>query len=296
MRIFRGSLSIVLSVLIAVTILGSGCAAPSAPTLPAPTPEPNQAPVISSIAAKPVEVLYGDSVTLTCIATDPDDDPIEYRWSASEGTITGTGKEVTWAAPNKDGNFNIAIILRDNRGGQTTGNVMVTVSNPIKTIIINPVASATGTVNQKNATDYSKTWAGDDAKNVGYRAFWSFDILKLTGKNIQNANLKFTTGNMVGNPFWYGLGTGLGGLLLWKTTHGASLPEFGHVGAKLSSTGPFFEPPSVVDVTIEIGVLAENNVDRFQVEALFDRVSNGNNTIEMIEWSSVVLEVTYSDR
>jgi len=239
-------------------------------------------------------VTYGDSSTITCIATDPDYDPVKYSWSASDGIITGTGSEVTWVAPNKGGDFNITVTLNDNRGGQTTGNVMVTVSAPIKTITINPVAAETGTVAQTNATDYSRTRAGDNAQNIGYRAFWSFDIWSLAGKNIQNASLKFTTGKMTGNPFWYGPATGLGGLWLWKTTHGASLPEFGYVGSMLTNTGTMFEPPTVVDVTIDIKLLSSHKVDRFQVEALFDRVSNGNNVAESIEWSSVVLEVTYS--
>lgn len=296
MKMLGGSLAIVLTVLVTVAMLGSGCAAPPAPAPPAPTPETNQAPVISSLIAKPSAVLYGDSVAVTCIASDPEDDAIKYAWSASEGIITGTGKEVTWIAPNKDGNFNITVTLTDYPGAQTTGNVMVAVSNPVKTITIDPDAAATGTVNQKNATDYSRTRAGDDASNVGYRAFWSFNIGKVAGKNIQNADLKFTTKNIAGKPFWYGPATGLGGLTLWKTTHGSSLPEFDNLGGKLSSTGSFLEPPTVVDVTIEIAVLAEHNVDRFQVEALFDRVSNGNNVLEMIEWSPVVLEITYSDR
>ena len=292
MRIFRGSLAIVLTVLATVTMLGSGCAAPPAPTVPAPTLEPNTAPVISSITAKPAEVLYGDRAILTCVAADPEYDPIKYSWSAGEGTITGTGREVTWAAPNKDGIFNITVTLRDNRGGQTTGNVIVTVSSPIRTITINPVAEETGTVNQENATDYSRTRAGDNAQNISYRAFWSFDISSLAGKNIQNASLKLTTGNMVGNPFWYRPFSGLGALWLWKTTYGSSLPEFGYIGSKLK--GPMFEPPTVVDVSTEIKLLTSFGVSRFQVEALFDRVSNGNSVLEFIEWSSVVLEVTYS--
>lgn len=294
MRIFRGSLAIILAVLIAVTMLGSGCAAPPTPTSPAPTPKPNQAPVISSITANPAEVIYGNSSTLACIATDPNYDPIKYSWSASEGTITGTGKEVTWVAPNKDGNFNISATVSDNRGGQTTGNVIVTVSAPIKTITINPIAAETGTVAQNNATDYSRTRAGDNAQNIGYRAFWSFDIASLAGKNIQTASLKFTTGKIAGDPFWYSPGTGLGGLWLWKTTHGTSLPEFGYVGSMVTNTGPIFEPPTAVDVTTEIKLLSSHNVNHFQVEALFDRVSNGNNVADWIEFSPVVLEVTYS--
>ncbi|UCH50881.1 MAG: hypothetical protein JSV54_07695 [Chloroflexota bacterium] len=298
MRVFRWSSVIAVVILITATVLGSGCAAPpteQAPPAP-PPPKPNLTPVISSITVEPAELLYGESAKITCVATDPDYDPFEYGWSASDGVIIGTGNEVTWVAPDKDGNFNIAVTVTDSRGGRTTGNVMVAVSAPIKTITINPVASETGTVQQNNATFYGKTWAGDDAQNVGYRAFWSFDISPVAGKHVEKASLKFTTDRVMGKPFWYGPATGLGGLTLWKTTHGSRLPEFGYQGGKLSSTGSFFEPPTVIDVTTEMRVLAGWSSDRFQIGALFDRVSNGNNIIESIEWSSVVLEVTYSEK
>ncbi|MBN2463151.1 MAG: hypothetical protein JXB43_06075, partial [Dehalococcoidia bacterium] len=84
MRIFKVSLATVAVMLVTASMLGSGCAAPAAePTVPEPASKPNNAPVISSLTAKPSVVLYGDSSTITCIATDPDYDPIEYIWSAS---------------------------------------------------------------------------------------------------------------------------------------------------------------------------------------------------------------------
>ena len=276
-------------------ILGSACAAPAPPPVPPPAAAPNQSPAISKITADPAEVLYGDSTTIIGVVADPDDDPITYSWSASEGTITGTGRQVTWVAPDKSGDFNIALTARDNRDGQTTGSVTVTVSPPTKTVTLNPVASETGTVDQKNATDYSRTRAGDDAQNVGYRAFWSFDISSLAGKDIQSASLKFTTGSIAGNPFAYNMPpSGLGGLWLWHDTYASSLPTFGYVGAKLIDTGLFYEPPTVVDVTTQVKLPCSFACSRFQVEALFNKVSNGNVTSDMIEWSSVVLEVTYS--
>jgi len=295
MRISRGSLVTVVAVLAVVAILGSACAAPAPPTVPPPVTAPNQSPVISKITANPAEVIQGDSTTITSVAADPDDDPITYSWSASDGTITGTGSQVTWVAPDRSGNFNIALTAADNRGSQATGSVTVTVSPPTKTVTLNSVASETGTVDQKNATDYSRTRAGDDAQNVGYRAFWSFGISSLAGKNIQSASLKFTTGNITGNPLAYNMPpSGLGGLWLWKDTYGSNLPAFGYVGAKLIDTGLMYEPPSVIDVTTHIKQLASYGVPSFQVEALFNKVSNGNATADMIEWSSVVLEVTYS--
>jgi hypothetical protein len=294
MAISRGSLFAVVAVLAMAAILGSACAAPAPPPVPPPVPEPNQSPVISKVTASPAEVVSGDSTTITAAAADPDDDPLTYSWSASEGTITGTGSQVTWVAPNNSGSFNIGVTVKDNRGGQMTGSVTVTVSPPTKTVTLNPVASETGTVYQNNATDYSRTMAGDNAQNVGCRAFWSFDISSLAHKDIQNASLKFTTGRIVGDPFSYMPSSGLGGLWLWKDTYGSSLPVFGYVGAKLMNTGLIYEPPSVVDVTIEVKLPSDFGNNRFQVEALFNKVSNGDNAAEYIEWSSVVLEVTYA--
>ncbi len=66
---------------------------------------------------------------LTCIASDPDGDVVRYSWSASEGSITGVGNKVTWIAPNKGGSFNITVIVSDGKGGETRGNVMVTVAS-----------------------------------------------------------------------------------------------------------------------------------------------------------------------
>ena len=295
MRISRGSLVSIVAVLAMAAILGSACAAPAPTPLPPPAPEPNQSPVISKVTANPAEIVTGNSTTIIAVAADPDDDPITYNWSVSEGTINGTGSQVTWVAPNKSGSFNIGLTVADNRGGQTTGSVTVNVSPPTKTVTLNPIPAESGTVDQKNASDYSVTKAGDDGQNVGYRAFWSFDIVSLAGKDIKSANLKFTTKNITGNPFAYNMPpSGLGGLWLWKDIYSSKLPAFGIQGAKLMNTGLMYEPPSVVDVTTEVKLPAEYNNGRFQVEALFNKVSNGNVAPDMIEWSSVVLEVTYS--
>ncbi|MCJ7515377.1 MAG: PKD domain-containing protein [Dehalococcoidia bacterium] len=295
MKISRGSLVAVVAVLAVAAILGSACAAPAPPPVTPPAPVPNQSPVISKVTANPAEVVSGKSITITAVAADPDDDPLTYSWSASDGTITGTGSEVTWAAPNKTGNINIGLTVTDNRGGQATGSVAVNVVGPSKTITINTVPSETGTVDQKNATDYARVRAGDDANNVGYRAFWSFDIYSLAGKDIQSATLKFSEPTVSGSPFAYNAPPlGLGGLWLWKTTHGSSLPTFGYVGSKLIHVGLIYDPPTTVDVTVPIQQLATAGVSRFQIEGLFNKVSNGNVTLDMAEWPPIVLEVTYA--
>ena len=294
MTMSKGLLVSVMVLLFAAVILGSACAAPAPPPPPPPVQEANQIPVITQVTANPPEIVTGNFTTLIAIAADPDDDPLTYNWSASDGTVTGTGSQVTWTAPNKTGSVTIGLTVSDNRGGKATGSVTVNVVGPSKTVTLSPVPSETGTVNQKNQTDYSKTMAGDTPQGIGLRAFWSFDISSVAGKDIQKATLKFTTGNIVGDPFAYGPAYGLGGLMLWKDTYGSTLPVYGYIGSEIPGVGLLYSPPSAVDVTPAIGVLADYKVDRFQAEALFTRSSNGDFAPNNVEWPSVVLEVTYA--
>jgi len=254
----------------------------------------NQSPQISSLTASPSGMLYGGSTTLTCIATDPDGDVVRYSWSASEGSITGVGNKVTWIAPNKGGNFNVTVIVSDGKGGETRGDVMVTVSASVRTVTITPVAQETGTVSSDGDRDNSRTLAGDNDKDIGYCAFWSYDIWSLAGKNIQSASLKFTTRAIAGDPF--PSTTGLGGLRMWKVTYGDKLPKFAYTGSNLINVPLQTRQPIVLDVTQDVANVAAAAVTRFQVEALFNKVTNGNHVAEFIEWSEVVLEVTYSEK
>ena len=255
----------------------------------------NQAPQISSLSANPSGVLYGGSTTVTCIASDPDGDAIRYSWEASGGSITGVGDKVTWIAPSKGGSYNISVIVSDGKGGETTGNVMVTVSTTSNTVTIPPVAQETGTVDSDGDKDTSRTIAGDNEKNVGYRAFWSYDVFSLAGKNIENATLKLTTKYVVGDPF--SSVTGLGGLRFWKVTYGDKLPNFNFTGSNLINAPLQAKAPTAIDVTQEIINVTAGAITRFQVEALFEKkITNGNNIAEYIEWSDAVLEVTFSEK
>jgi hypothetical protein len=293
MNIFKRGLGIALVVLAVVAMLAGACG----PREVSPAPNGNQPPEISSLTANPSGVSYGGSTTISCIATDPDGDVIDYSWSASGGDISGDGDTVTWVAPNKGGNFYITVIVSDSKDGEAEGSVMVAVSAAVSTVTITPVAEETGTVRSDGATDNSRTWAGDDEQDRGYCAFWSFDIRDLVGQKIQSASLKFTTKDVVGDPF--SSTTGLGELRLWKVRYSDELPGFRYTGSNLINTPAQNAPPTLLDVTQEIANAAAAPVPgtRFQVEALFhNRVTNGNHVAQFIEWSNVVLEVTYSEK
>jgi hypothetical protein len=254
----------------------------------------NQAPVISSLSPSPSGILYGGSTLLTCIASDPDGDVVRYSWSASEGSITGVGNKVTWIAPSKSGNFNITVVVSDGKGGETQGNVMVTVSPSVNTVTFSPVAQETGTVDSDGDKDNSRTIAGDNENDVGYRAFWSYNVFSLAGKYVQNATIKFTTSSVVGDPF--SSVTGLGGLRFWKVNYGDKLPNFDFTGSNLIGVPLQTKAPTSIDVTQEVTNVAAAAATRFQVEALFEKkVSDGDHMAEFIQWSDAVLEVTYSE-
>lgn len=257
----------------------------------------NQSPQISSLIADPNSILPGSSTTITVIATDPDGDKISYSWSGGEGEVTGVGNKVTWKAPRRSGTFDVTVVISDGKGGKTTGTVPVVASAATSTVTLTVVQEETGTVSSEGDKDKSRTMAGDDENNTGYRAFWSFNIMSLWDSEIHKAELKFTTRNQAGDPF--SSTTGLGGLRLWKVNYGeGKLPNYNTSGEKLdNSTATVKAPPNVIDVTPEIIHLVKSTSTRFQAGALFmDLVSDGDDVAEWIDWSDVTLTVTYSQK
>ena len=256
----------------------------------------NQSPQISSLSANPTVIGMGGSSLITCVANDPDGDVVRYDWKASEGNVSGVGNKVTWVPPNKGGTFNVICIVNDGKGGETQGNVAITVTSATKTVTINVVQEETGTVSI-NDKDRTKTKAGDDENNKGYRAFWSFNIFNLNNTDVKDARLIFTTRVIAGNPFAFTGGESLGGLLIWQVRYADQLPDYNITGGKLEKTTPaIYEQPTILDVTPEVAPLVKGAATRFQIEARFLKDFNGNGVAEFIEWSNVKLEVTYTEK
>ncbi len=253
----------------------------------------NQDPQISSLVADPVTISPQGQTTITCIASDPDKDTLNYNWRASGGSITGTGNKVTWIAPDEEGTYTITITVGDGKGGQNVDNVSVTVALVQQTVTFTPVANETGTVSRSGDKDTSRTRAGDSDKSESYHAFWSFDTYSLRSADIKDAKLSFTTKKVGGVPF--DRNTGLQGLHLWRVCYEkGQLPKFNIEHPYAEITAVMWEPPTVVDVTKVVRNIAQGTSDRVQVEACFLRVTNDNCTADYVEWSSVTLTVTYA--
>lgn len=75
---------------------------------------PNTLPVISSLVlATEGEINPGGTAQLECTATDPDEDELSYTWSADGGTISGSGANVAWTAPDELGTYTVTIEVSD---------------------------------------------------------------------------------------------------------------------------------------------------------------------------------------
>lgn len=91
----------------------------------------NRIPIISSLTADPMELPVGSSSTISVNATDPDNQPLTYRWSASTGDIIGEGQSVRFSAsfccagPNL-----VTVTVKDNAGGSVSQSIDVFIYYP----------------------------------------------------------------------------------------------------------------------------------------------------------------------
>jgi hypothetical protein len=89
--------------LAAATLLGANACGGS-PTTPGPQPQPppaNTAPVIEGVTVSATRLEVGAQTMLTASVRDAETPvaSLTYQWSASAGTFTGQGSNVTWNAP-----------------------------------------------------------------------------------------------------------------------------------------------------------------------------------------------------
>lgn len=259
----------------------------------------NRDPEILSMDANPDTVLPNGKATITCGAKDPDGDVPEYSWEATAGSITGLGDTITWTAPDREGEFTIAVIVGDGKGGQNRADVSITVRRAIKTVTLNLLTNETGTISSTGDKDTSKIMAGDSDKNVGYRAFFSFDISQLKGADIKDAKLTFTTRNVMNEPFDKKT-TGLGGLQLYSVRgEQGQLPDYDAARFPLAKVpSVMWEPPTVIDVTPAVrGALITSEYSvHLHFGASFPAKTNGNGMTDYIRWSVVTLTVTYAEK
>lgn len=88
----------------------------------------NTKPKITSLTAVSDTLGFNEVTSIFCDAIDEEGDSLNYKWSASTGTIEGTGKIVKWNAPEKEGEYQITCEVMD---------AEFTVKLSVKLIVIN---------------------------------------------------------------------------------------------------------------------------------------------------------------
>lgn len=92
------------------------------------TPSANN-PIINALTANPTNVTKGQAITVSIRAQDPKQQPLDYAWSATGGTLsTTTGQLVQWIPPTEPGTYTINVLVSNGTGGSTAGSLNLVVA------------------------------------------------------------------------------------------------------------------------------------------------------------------------
>jgi len=100
-----------------------------APPPPPPPPPPNRAPTFGgALICDPTILEPGQTSRCSSTATDPDGDPVTYRWTAPQGTLNPTDTQNTvFTAPGQEGNVPVTVTATDSRGASATNTATLQV-------------------------------------------------------------------------------------------------------------------------------------------------------------------------
>jgi hypothetical protein len=91
----------------------------------------NTLPEIDRITLNPSRVSTGDTASLKCFASDPDETGLSYAWSASEGSFVMNQDETTiWNAPSTTGEYKIICEVTDAHDAIVRDSIIVRVIDP----------------------------------------------------------------------------------------------------------------------------------------------------------------------
>ena len=82
-------------------------------------------------AANPTTINPGDTATLTATAQSPQNRPLTYSYSATAGTVTGTGSTGTYSSVGApSGTVDVTCNVADDKGHTATANATLTIAPP----------------------------------------------------------------------------------------------------------------------------------------------------------------------
>ena len=153
-----------------------------------PPPPPNHPPTVT-LTANPTSVIAGsnDAVALQAKCTDPDNDPLNYKWTATGGAIEGTGAETRWNSNGvKEGTYTVTVICDDGRGGTDTKTADITVApKPNQPPVIASCLADPGTIEEGKTSTVTTEASDPDNDPLSYSYTTSGGKVTGSGKSVQ---------------------------------------------------------------------------------------------------------------
>ena len=160
---------------------------------------------LPEIKASPRKIDLGVESQIECFAIDEDGDELIYNWSSSLGSITGSGKVITWTAPSSEGNYSIYCEVADQKGGFAVDSISISVRDFTDYVKGNLFAfyPFNGNANDEsgnslNGSNFGALLTTDrfDNLNSAYSFDGDNDYIRVTNSNLLN----FT--HMISINFW----------------------------------------------------------------------------------------------
>lgn len=153
-----------------------------------PPPPPNHPPTVT-VTANPTKVFAGSTepVVLTAQCTDPDNDPLTYKWSATGGSIDGNGAEVRWNPSGvKEGTYTVTVVCDDGRGGTANATANIAVEQkPNQPPIVSNCAANPATINVGQKSTITTTASDPDNDPLTYSYTTSGGKVTGSGQSVQ---------------------------------------------------------------------------------------------------------------
>jgi hypothetical protein len=249
----------------------------------------NEGPEIDDLVADPDIVLTDYGSTITCTASDPDGDPLNYTWSANGGTLTGSGDTVEWMSPGRAGYFTIDVTVDDGRGLSDSDSVTIQVQGFKTTSKMRPETDESGGI--RSDGELLSLWTvGDDSLNNGIRTFLSFDITGIDMvEEFRLATLTIETVDRNGEPW-----ADLGDLLIDIVSYGErSLEEDDYDTGTTRLERYEGVPLAEIDITQLIMRALDDGDTRFQIMVSFEKETDEDGAPDNIKVLEAILRTYY---